>query len=1677
MKRSAVWKTVSRRGKGLGASLCALALAALAVWQGPQEAQAAYLDPYIERVTQLGLMRGDIDGNLMPESDISRAEFVTIVNRAFGYDEMGGIPFDDVPEEAWYAEDVDIGYTAGYITGTSESTFSPLEPVTREQAAVMLARNLVMQPAVGENVSFTDSRDLSAWSRGLVSTASQYNLISGYPDGSFHPQDAITRGEAAIMLLNAVGTPIQEPGVQSLGNVWGNVTITTSGVTLRDTVVGGNLYITAGVGLGDVILENVTVLGEIVVSGGGVSERGDDSVVLRNVNAPTLVVDNIRNQHVSLRVEGDGVIDNASIRTDAYLVDNTPSNAGVLRMELNGEEGLSLTLGGNIKEVINKTQESTLSLSSGQASVITVDEAATGSVLEIASGAEAGTVNLDTATQVTGDGDIGHLVVNAGGSTVSMLPDQITIRPGIDATIDGETMDSEAAAEASADPRLLAGYPRITDLAPTTATAQFSGNKRGTVYWAVTSVTDGSVGTGDLINPPSYTTNIVANGTVSLSGANEPATVQINRLTSDGSYYLSTVMVDARGDQSPLKVISFTTPDNSVPDFADGYPYLSRITNVSVQATVMATKTCRLYWAVLPDGASAPTAQDFRANAVTGNLGFGTLDVTKNTAYSFDANNVALEELEDYTLYLWLTDIGGGQSSRVESLDFTTVDRTPPRFNTDATVNEVERTSVGLYANLNEDGTLYWVVVPQGEVYPKPLAGQSGAVDLGSDTAKLQVSSGMNALKSGNVRMREGQDVEFRISGLDPETAYDLYYVAQDTAGNYSARVQMITIHTLDPNAPTVTQEFTEYPGENSTQPYPGTDIRLVFSEEVQDAETNITLVEYSDRVKDGSMSREDFATILRDCIELYQDTGNGRPSKVVDASDPENNPPVTDKNTQAWVIDYRYAEAVMEDGKTVVIFPTTDSKATSALNLASGATYYFEIPANTVADTSDARNTMGTTRLDEFTTVFAIVNLSNPNESEFGTGETVLDGTTAAEGDTVTFPDDDSRLIDVSWVLSPESTNSVPDNVDWDMIMWFNVSVAFDLYARELENGDGTWELIGKDVSVTVPSTSERVGVSLTTILRPGNNPQFDQLNTLDPQKDYEYAIHFNRVGTLEDRDTWSQRVLVGVTVLAGTTDGLQALALGSVTDEDLEEELAAGLMNIGMPDDFELRKQFSDQTAPVFTNSNPSFEAGDSMVNIRVSLDRPGIIYYVVAPIGTIPTTGYKLAADGVTPEGEEMFFSPNIPDGADETTIDQLKKDYRELPQYGVYGNLPFSYPFEINVPTVLQIVNADYTNTRIKSGSMRADTAESEQSVGDLEANQDYIAYFVIQGTSSQVYSEQVYAYRFTTSDVAKPVLTLQELSPNVAYETDQDSNVNMVLFAGTELPTIFRTPFINYVEDSLKETFRAAASTAADTMTVLQALQRTGTGGYSWFDIYAEVDEGGIRQTVADIVLRGQGSGGDPGATYSDETVANVEEQHNFTANMDPNSATRYDCIAIAKNILGGDYSFKAVANVHIPDTTPPELVSVSGGIGVLDPKTNTFSGRLYLTFSEAVYWIPESGNTDEICEAWNNSNYDTGDKEAEIVDGVVVPGHIAILAHMGGASMQLKPVVGTTGPSSTFEFTYSGVSVGDGLTLFRDGYIADVNGVSTRNKIELTYVYTNTGEQDFLTGGIWQKVE
>ncbi len=141
----------------------------------------------------MGLYAGDISGNLRPDNPISRAEFVTVINRALGYEKLGAIPsrMCRIPP----------GMRRMWISPIRRAIFParprppfPDSSITREEAAIILTRNLMLQPDTGENTSFTDSRELSEWSRGYIATAARYGLVNGYPDGSFRPKNQITRG-------------------------------------------------------------------------------------------------------------------------------------------------------------------------------------------------------------------------------------------------------------------------------------------------------------------------------------------------------------------------------------------------------------------------------------------------------------------------------------------------------------------------------------------------------------------------------------------------------------------------------------------------------------------------------------------------------------------------------------------------------------------------------------------------------------------------------------------------------------------------------------------------------------------------------------------------------------------------------------------------------------------------------------------------------------------------------------------------------------------------------------------------------------------------------------------------------------------------------------------------------------------------------------------------------------------------------------------------------------------------------------------------------------------------------------------------------------------------------------------------------------------------------------------
>lgn len=1477
-------------------------------------AQAAESDYYLNRLVSWGIMRGDQDGNMNPDRSITRAEFVTLLNRTFGYTKTGAQPFQDVPLGSWYYDDVSAAYTAGYFQGTSKTTASPNSTLTREEAATMLCRNLMLQPLSGENLSFSDSREASSWSRGYIKAAAEEGILQGYQDGTFRPLRNITRGEVATMLVRVIGTPIQEPGTYST-SVAGNLMVSCSGVTLENMTVTGDLYITGGVGLGYVTLNNVTVYGKIIASGAGESNKGDCSIILKNCTAPEMIVDSPSNQYVTIRTVGNTDINKVYVRTDAYLEGKSTGQHGFQYIEVDGENGTKLDLAGNIHEVVTTTPESEINVGSGTVEKMTVDENAVDSTVTIAQGAVVEELNLDTGTEVTGKGDIGTLNVNAPGCKVEMLPDDINIRPGITADINGVTMDSTLADQYSDYPRILSGYPRMDDVAPTQAESSFMTNKPGTIYWAVRLSGDGAMAASDLIKPPTYGANIVKNGNMAASDANTLLSQVVNGLQIDTSYVLSAVLVDTRGDQSLVKSVYFTTPDNSKPAFATGYPKATTIEDTYVDFDVATTKTCTLYWAIYKKGMSAPTANDFKDGSLSGAIDSGSRKMIRSEEDSIRMGDVietaknALAELTDYDAYFFLTD--SVNDSAVTKVSVTTADRTPPEFlNNYPRISKIDKTALTGEAAINEDGTVYWAIVKHGTDYPVENAALSDD-DAKELDKKLQIKGGMYALKSGSFNAKENTAASFNMSGLEAETAYDIYFVAEDNSGNLSAIKVLENAKTLDTTAPKL-EELRFSQANDEGTPLADTDITLVFSEDIYSTQTKLSLVEMYESDKDtfdvaGSKDGQKvtWAEVIRGMFTLNN----------LDITDPDKAVKLTLGDETGGTGKENMTVELNDNGQTEVTFRNV------ALNLLSGTRYQFVL--NFITDSSN--NDIGRdTKSEEFRIMDAQVDFN--------------------ELDTTVKPDGQNTADTVfSMVPYAGSTANAAENTRYDLIIASDTTIAFDLYRRDYGSND-PWVAVGTNLTISNSSSEKWSGLSYnTSVENILDISQYPQLQSLDPG--YEYAIRLTSVNLINDPEKWDATIHLYMFCVAGTATNLSNLASNGLRESQWQDYVVnqKKVSSIGNPSDFSIEIIRSNQSAPNFNQTYPRITPGDSLTTVSYQLDRAGDVYYVVAPKNSL----YPRNMDGAIADTQfdDPWSNDNryVVDG-DPNAIDDHIINLGQLKDTEANLCLPAGQrSMHLSAPQYTQIMNpSSLDSSRYRSGKVSySGTGTQDIQIEGLQPNSQYYIYFVLQGSYKD--PSEVLCYKFSTSDVNPPILEAKANNSNDAYYTVKSPTSGTISaetywFLYSEgvggYPSILDTPI------------------TGESTTYLKAMKDSKINNLLTSEEKTELWD----------VLTGQGTGFDQAQSSSmlmqDVTSSPGQTNSNFidSEKLLPNNS--YVLVVAAKNVQGGDPVFSAVGGIHLVNTNGPRISNIStvasSGTGI----TDYFVGYVTITFDTDLYVQP-----------------------------------------------------------------------------------------------------------------------
>lgn len=157
----------------------------------------------IEELAKKGIVKGMPNGDFMPDSSITRAEFVSIIVRAFELKTDEQIEFEDVNEDDWYYDAVNIAAKNNIIYGF-DGRFMPGDKITRQDTAVILQRLLQLEKNNEQAVNYVDAEFVSEYARESVEILSSNGVMNGFENLEFAPNGYLTRAETAVVICRCL---------------------------------------------------------------------------------------------------------------------------------------------------------------------------------------------------------------------------------------------------------------------------------------------------------------------------------------------------------------------------------------------------------------------------------------------------------------------------------------------------------------------------------------------------------------------------------------------------------------------------------------------------------------------------------------------------------------------------------------------------------------------------------------------------------------------------------------------------------------------------------------------------------------------------------------------------------------------------------------------------------------------------------------------------------------------------------------------------------------------------------------------------------------------------------------------------------------------------------------------------------------------------------------------------------------------------------------------------------------------------------------------------------------------------------------------------------------------------------------------------------------------------------
>ncbi|MDO5714244.1 MAG: S-layer homology domain-containing protein, partial [Tissierellia bacterium] len=157
-------------------------------------------------VNTISYVKGYPDGTFKPQKNISRAEAATMFAKLLTLDAIPDLDMNakDVEKGAWYEDPIAYLTSKGFIKGYEDGSIQPNTDITRGEFAQMLSKFL---KPVDTKTPFKDADN--HWAAEAIRIAYGNGIIKGYEDGSFKPDQKITRAEAVTMLNRAFNKYIE----------------------------------------------------------------------------------------------------------------------------------------------------------------------------------------------------------------------------------------------------------------------------------------------------------------------------------------------------------------------------------------------------------------------------------------------------------------------------------------------------------------------------------------------------------------------------------------------------------------------------------------------------------------------------------------------------------------------------------------------------------------------------------------------------------------------------------------------------------------------------------------------------------------------------------------------------------------------------------------------------------------------------------------------------------------------------------------------------------------------------------------------------------------------------------------------------------------------------------------------------------------------------------------------------------------------------------------------------------------------------------------------------------------------------------------------------------------------------------------------------------------------------